>query len=143
MWQSPSQRARSASRKSEREKNRKPLHIKRTVVQLEMTQGEPNPVEVRLVLNDLSAKGAGLFSPKPLTPGQEVKLNIAEPFNIQVKAKVIWCQEHNANSHVLSDRPFSYRVGAEFILTSPDEKDNIKKFCEEIEKNHLYSLRAV
>jgi hypothetical protein len=148
MWQAPNQRVRAVAnaKKREREKSRRPIHIKRINAQLEVKQAnsqETFKTHVRLILNDLSTKGVGLFSPEPLVPGQDIVLSIADPHQINLKARVIWCQEHTANSHVISAQPFSYRMGLEFELSTVEEQQSIKVFCEEVSKNHLYSVKAV
>src|SRR5690242_8040716 len=136
MWHAPNQRVRALAnaKRRERERARRPIHIKRIIAAIEITDGstntanpnEPQPeqpkLNVRLVLNDLSPKGAGLFSPEQLIPGQMVSLRITDPEHLTIKAKVIWCQEYHANSHVLSQQSYSYRIGIEFILSPSEEQ---------------------
>jgi len=153
MWQAPNQRMRALanSKKRERERLRKPLHVKRitaTIQPLPSEGDEPSTTQenlltpVRLILNDLSPKGAGLFSPTPFQPGQKISMSIKEPEHLSLKAKVIWCQSYHANSHVLSNQAYSFRMGVEFILT-PTEEQELKIFCGEVAKNHVFSVRSV
>jgi hypothetical protein len=100
-------------------------------------------LSVRILLNDLSTKGVGLFSPLFLAPGQLIVLTITDPLQITLQARVIWCQEHSVNSHVISSQSFSYRLGVEFTLETLEEQQSIKAFCEEVTKNYLYSLKVV
>jgi hypothetical protein len=150
MWHAPNQRVRALAnaKRRERERARRPIHIKRIIATIEIAT-TPEPAEsgqpklhVRLVLNDLSPKGAGLFSPEPLIPGQSVFLKITDPEHLTIKAKVVWCQEYHANSHVLSNQSYSYRIGIEFVL-SPSEEQAVKIFCDEVAKNFLFSVKAV
>jgi hypothetical protein len=149
MWQTPNQRIRAAAnaKRRERERSRKPIHIKRILAQIELASPTPDgpstKTDVRLMLNDLTPKGVGVFSPAALAAGQEVVILITSPVQINIKARVIWCQEHAANSHVISSQPFSYRVGFEFTGTTPDERNAIKAFCDEINTAHLYKVGSV
>lgn len=148
MWQAPNQRVRAASnaKKREREKNRKPIHLKRINAQLELNstpQEGAEKVSVRILLNDLSTKGVGLFSPHFLAPGQMIILTITDPLQITLHARVIWCQEHSANSHVITNHSYSYRLGIEFTLETLEEQQSIKAFCDEVAKTYLYSPKAV
>jgi PilZ domain len=148
MWQAPNQRVRASAnaKKRERERSRRPLHIKRIHAELELVtsdSGHPFKTEVRVILNDLSPRGVGIFSHESLVAGQEVTLDIKDPYKIHLRARVIWCQEYDAYSHVLSSNPYSYRLGLEFVLPTGEEQTAIKTFCEEVSKNHLFSLKAV
>lgn len=145
MWHSPNQRLRAIAnaKKRERERARRPIHIKRIIASLDLGNVAPDApkTNVRLVLNDLSYKGAGLFSPIALTPGQQIVLAISEPSQLSIKCRVAWCQEYHANSHVLSQQPHSYRLGLEFLL-APEEESAVKAFCDEVAKNHLYTQKS-
>jgi hypothetical protein len=146
MWHAPNQRVRAvaSSKKRERDRARKPIHIKRIIAHIDVitpTGVPPVQTDVRLILNDLSPKGVGVFSSIPLVAGQETSLTISDPIQLKVKARVAWCQEHAANSHILSNQPFSYRLGLEFIMTA-EEEPVVKAFFEEISKTHLYAKAA-
>ena len=145
MWHAPNQRLRAIAnaKKRERERARRPIHIRRIIAEMCTLgpEGETPKTMVRLVLNDISPKGVGIFSPDSLSSGQEVKLELTEPSPFLLKARVVWCQEYHANSHVLTDRPYSYRMGLEFIVT-PEEEQTLKAFCDEISRKYLFTPRS-
>jgi hypothetical protein len=150
MWQAPNQRVRSIAnaKKRERERAKKPIHIKRinALIELLPLSEEKNPasaekVNIRLILNDVTTKGASFFARSPLTAGQKITLYLEEPTKIVIQAQVRWCQEYAANSHVLSQQPYSYRLGIEFILGSAEEQDAAKAFYDRVYQNHLYPNR--
>jgi len=150
MWHSPNQRLRALAnaKNRERERARRPFHIKRIVASLSTvshdTQSPPvPPVPIRVILNDLTIKGVGVFAQSSLVPGIEVIMNISEPMKLEIRSRVIWCQEHDANSHILSQDPFSYRLGVEFLLSNVEEQQSVKAFWEEVCRNYLYSPKAV
>ncbi len=145
MWHTPNQRVRAIAnaKKRERERNRRPLHIKRILATLESLNARPEEhtkLQIRLLLNDFTSKGAGLFSPHPMNPGDEVTLEISGPKHIKVKARIIWCQEFQANSHVLTKEPFSFRIGIQFNVT-PEEEKMLQAFSDELSNNFLYAAK--
>jgi hypothetical protein len=152
MWHSPNQRIRALNnaKQRERERARRPFHVKRVVAHLKI-QGpdvpaedqEPVPFPIRLVLNDLSVKGVGVFAASPLVPGQEVVLTITHPMTLEIRCRVVWCQEFAANSHVLSHATFSYRLGLEFQVSGLEDQINVRTFWDDMCRNYLYSLKAV
>ncbi len=141
MWHAPNQKIRNLTKK--REKSRKTIHIKRISADLHLISDQENKTSTRLILNDLSTKGAGIFSPTPFIGGQEVLIKIIDPKKLEIKARIIWCQQHTASSRVLSDVPFAYRIGVEFIFTSPEDQQKVDQYFEEVNKNFLYSSQAV
>ncbi len=146
MWQAPSQRARALAitKKRERDRNRHVFHIKRVWAEIKINtpiQEQPPISKVRVVLNDFSPTGVGFFAQHPLMVGQELAFTLEEPCRLYVKGKVIWCQEFDVDSHVLSSSSFSYRMGIRFVFESPEEAKAMKGFCDQLAKDHLY-LRA-
>lgn len=95
----------------------------------------------RVMLNDLSPKGVGLFSPIAIQPGQEVQLTIEEPKRFFVRGKIAWCQEYDANSHVLSRDPYSFRIGIEFEFTSAEEERQVREHCTMLIREHVFATR--
>ena len=157
MWQAPNQRVRAlaSAKKRERERLKRPLHIMRINAELEVVPLRPSsaatpaasspsspPAQIRLILNDLTARTASFFSPVPLVGGQEVKIKIVEPQELLLKAQISWCQEYAADSHVLSDHPYSYRIGVKFVHAGAAEKDALQEYCDAVQKNHLYPPKA-
>jgi hypothetical protein len=147
MWQAPNQRSRASisNRKRERDKTRRPLHLKRVQAELKVADPGQTPTvtSARVLLNDISPKGMGLFSASPFLPGTEIALTLSSPRQVYLRGRVAWCQEYDVDSKILSKNQFSYRVGIEFLFDSEAEEKSLKAFCEEIFKEHLFSLRAV
>ena len=145
MWQNPNQRLRAVAKAKKREKDRlkRPFHVKRVVAHIILNAGEKEEkIPVRVVLNDLGMKGVGLFSPYSFIPGQEVIIAISAPMEVQITSKVIWCQQHDANSHILSSQPHSYRLGLEFLYSSRLQQESIKALIDEVAQNFLYTTKS-
>lgn len=149
MWQSPNQRVRALAvqKRRDRDRNRRPVHVKRIMAELKfvvpLLGGNPEmqTLQARIVLNDLSPKGTGMFLAEAVNVGQVVTLEIRDPHPISIQGKVIWCQ-HDAGSHVLSQQPFAYRVGLEFVFKSTEEQAAIKQFVEELARDFLYTHKV-
>lgn len=141
MWQAPSQRMRALAvqKKRDRDRMRRPLHIKRVNAEIKLLslQAEPQVTIARVILNDLTPKGMGLFCASPLLVGQEVAITLEEPKRIYLRGRIVWCQEYDADSHVLSQQSYSYRMGIQFIFESPEEQVAIRRFCEQLENEFL------
>ncbi len=134
MWHAPNQRTRAQNqiKKREREKQRHSIHLKRITAHLEpiLPTTPPSPlVQARLLINDLSLKGIGLYSSAPLIADQEIHLTISEPGSIKIRCRIVWCQDSHAGSHILTQQAFNYRIGLEFIFTS-DEQNQFIEFCK-------------
>jgi PilZ domain len=141
MWQSPNQRVRAAAnaRKRERERLKMPFHIKRVVASVAVVvpgQAEPTRVDVRVILNDFTTKGMGLFSAHRFSSGDEVTIQLETPSKIELKGKIAWCQEYEVRGKVLTEHSFSYRVGLNFAFASPEEEKAVKAFCDDLLQNH-------
>ncbi len=147
MWQTPNQAGGPPSQGKKKRRSKRLFHIKRMDALCEVFQpGEPGTdaapsvatsTTVRLVLNDFSLKGAGFFASIMLREGQEIRLTLTEPSKLVLVAKVIWCQEYNLNSHVISKEPFAFRAGVEFDLKTPEESSALGALLEEIQAQHL------
>jgi len=147
MWQSPNQRVRAIAnaRKRERDRLMQQFHFRRVEAEIKLlTVGAENspPMPVRVILNDLSPKGMGLFSVQNVISGQEVLITLKEPKALTIKARVIACQEYENESHILSPKSYPYRLGVKFIFDSPEQEQQVKEFCEEIEREYLYGSKA-
>jgi len=90
------------------------------------------PAPVRILLNDFSPVGVGVFSKIPLSVGQEIAVTFQEPRRFYVKGRILWCKEYHHGSPVMSDNNFSYRVGVEFVFESEEESQQVVKFYEEL-----------
>jgi hypothetical protein len=134
------------ARKREREKKRRPLHIKRVQAEIRVISGKLGQpaiiTQARLVLNDISAQGVGLFAVEALTPGQTVAITLEDPYRFYVKGRVVWCQENDPESHVIHQQNFGYRVGVQFLIETPEETADVQKFLRELAEKHLFKTAA-
>lgn len=138
MWQAPNQKKGGAGTKRSSDRWQRPMHIKRITVELRKSPTEgvpamgPELVQARLVLNDLSPSGIGVFCAEAMAPGQEVALMLSTPATIYLRGRVVYCQEHFSPSHVISETPFGFRAGIQFTFQSADEQAAVTKFCEQL-----------
>ena len=135
MWQSPNQRVRAQvnARKRERERLKMPFHIKRVLATVELGDQK---IDVRLILNDLTPRGMGLFSSHRFSAGDEVTIHLESPKKMQIKGKIAWCQEYEVRGKVLTEHSFSNRVGLSFVFSSPEEEQAMKAYCAEVLESH-------
>ncbi|OFZ84900.1 MAG: hypothetical protein A3K03_09095 [Bdellovibrionales bacterium RIFOXYD1_FULL_44_7] len=134
-------RAIATNKKRERERLRRPIHIKRVHAELKIAEKEPGKnlsATVRVFLNDFSPKGIGVLSSAKLNIGQEVSLTLDQPTQIAIRGKIVWCQEYKPDSHIMSAVGFSHRAGVEFTPSSPEEKQKLKEYYDELTKHYLY-----
>lgn len=146
MWQAPNQRIRQGSgpKKRDGRKSRR-FHVKRVNAEIKALgppQAPATVTQARLVLNDLSPRGLGLFASAPMLVGQEISLTIEEPKRFSVRGRIIWCQEYDAGTHILTDYPYHFRVGIEFLFETQEEENQVRDFCEEIERDYLCDTKA-
>jgi hypothetical protein len=142
MWQAPNHRTRAAGAKK-RERARRPIHLKRVLAEMKVVtppQSAPVITEVRVMLNDFSSKGLGIFSIIPVLVGQQVAITLQDPTRIYVRGRVVWCREYDADTHVLSSKAYSYRMGIQFVFDSPEEEQAVAEFCELIARDHVHSV---
>lgn len=152
MWQSPNQRVRALAnaRKRERERWLQPFHIRRVEADLKLvtpgvptgTSAEPQQVPARVVLNDLSPKGIGLFTTQALIADQEIILTIRQPREITLKGRVVSCQEYDSGSHILSEQSFTHRIGVRFLLESPEQEKAITDLYNDLNREYLHGSKA-
>lgn len=144
MWNAPNKNQKNAARR--RERARRAIHLKRITATLTSRSQSSQPTEdangmaVRLLLNDLSVKGVGLYSTHPFPVGHEVNLAITEPMRLDIPGRVAWSQEFGSTSHILSKHPYSYRMGIEFVL-SPTEEQTVQIFCDEVLRDYLFTVK--
>lgn len=146
MWQAPNQRGKALAnqRKRDRERMRQNFHLRRVRAQIKISEpmAPATSTHARLILNDLSPKGMGMFSEAPLMVGQIVAITIEEPRRFYVHGRIVWCQEYDANSHVLSETSFSYRVGVEFVFETKEEEKSVREYCENLVQEYVYGRKA-
>jgi hypothetical protein len=126
----------AASRRKKREKGRKSLHFRRVSAQIKVLGGMSLIHDARVILNDLSPKGLGIFAPVALHSGQEVAITLEKPRRFYVKARVVYSLAIDGAGKVITDCTYCHRVGLEFILDSPEEAQAVLEFYEEM--NRLY-----
>lgn len=147
MWQAPNAKARSPGKKSARSRGRGTLHIKRVTAEIrgvgETAIREDSATEgmARLLLNDLTAKGVAVFCTHAFPAGQEVAILVPLPTQIYLRGRVMFCQEREFTTAIISPQPFAYRIGIEFIFENLVEEAAVKKYCEDVMKS-LYSAAA-
>lgn len=109
------------------------IHVKRIDAIIEILDQDINKkISVRIILNDLTTQGLGAFSAFPVSPGESILFIIEKPISLKVPAKVIWCSEFNIGTHILSSKPFNYRIGIEFTPSTEEEKACIQAFYNEV-----------
>lgn len=152
MWQAPNQRvgAIQNAKKRQQERLKRPIHLKRvraemrlipnkeTHAQAATTDEQGETIEARVLLNDLSSTGIGIYAAEPMNPGCKVVITLAEPIQIQITGCVIWCQEQPACGAVITSEAFNFRIGVKFVFGSPEEEKALQDYCAEIQKQHLY-----
>lgn len=106
-----------------------PFHRVSAEIQITSTR---QTSEARVFLTDLAPEGVGIFLPIPLSKGDMVNLVINQPKHLFVKGKVTSCAPYTLNNKVISTENFSYRIGIQFVFDSPEEKANVKKYCDEL-----------
>lgn len=153
MWQAPNQRAGAAynAKKRQQERNRKPFRLRRvraevrlippekTIAQAESESAIGELREARVILNDLSPGGIGIYAPGPMYPGDKIRITLTEPRKIAVEGRVIWCQNQGFGNHVISEQSFNYRVGVQFIFDTEESRQAFVQFCEDLRQNYLYA----
>jgi hypothetical protein len=156
MWQSQNQRTQAAqiSKKRQEERLARPMHLQRVRAEIrlvppeevhgsvttESPQGEI--CDARIMLNDLSVSGIGIYAAESMAPGLAVRITLQEPHMINVEGKVIWCQDELSASRILSARPFPFRIGIQFTFKTPEEENVFRATCEDLRKNRLYAPKS-
>jgi hypothetical protein len=95
-------------------------------------------IEARVLLNDLSTTGIGIYASKPMNPGSKVIVTLDEPIQIQICGEVVWCQEQPACGPVITSEAFNQRIVVKFVFANADDEKKLQDYCEEIQKQHLY-----
>jgi hypothetical protein len=153
MWQAPNQRIEAIKNAKKRQQDRlnKPLHLKRVRAEVRLvpqkethaqasTQGENGQaIEARVMLNDISPHGIGIYSKEKMIPGMSVQVSLEGPKEIKVTGSVMWCQEQFAGGGIISAQAHNFRVGVKLQFATPEEEKTFNDYCAEIEKQYLYS----
>jgi len=140
MWQAPNSRAHSiaAARKRARDRVKNSVHIKRVHADVKVAQvNGANIGDVRIILNDFTPKGVGIFAGKALPVGQTVSITLQLSRQIYVRGTVIDCHEQSNHSHVISDQRYSYRIMIKFVFETEEEREQLTSFCDSIQREHI------
>ena len=70
-------------------------------------------------------------------------MTVDQPKRLYVRDRIVWCLEHGANSHVLSESKYSYRVGIQFIFDTDEERKALETYVQELEKEFLYGKESL
>lgn len=128
------------------QRNRLPVHFKRARAEVKLSGLGADPtkiIEARVLLNDITPKGIGLFTTSPMLPSQEISITVDQPKRLYVRGRIVWCMEHNANTHILSETKYAYRVGIQFIFDTEEERQALAKYVQELEAQFLYGKEAL
>lgn len=129
-------------------KGRIPLHLRRIRAELKIldraTQAVKEQRQVRVLMNDLSSTGCGMFCIGPLKAGEMIEIlfeTAAGPLSI--RGIVAWCQENMIRSKVFSEQTqFSHRIGIEFKFKDAEEQRTVTKLYENYAVEVLFGARA-
>ena len=98
--------------------------------------------EARIMLNDLSPSGIGIYGPEPIQKGKLVTIFLQHPQAVQVEGRVIWCQRDDYGERIISQERYPYRIGVKFVFKTIEDEALFKTFCEDLQKNHLYAPKS-
>jgi hypothetical protein len=145
MWQAGNQRRGPGDKNRKRDRAKMPFHIKRVKasLKLEVPGGEARIIEAQVLLNDFSPEGMGLFTANKFNPDEQITISLESPKKIEIKARIAWSQEITVVGKILKAQACSYRAGVEFQFATPEEKEAVRAFCDELlNTHHCVSLRA-
>jgi len=108
------------------------FHLKRVLGRLDSLEPGGESYSVRLLLNDLNAQGAALFSAKPVAPGLKAKLWLPAPHEMVVAGQISWLREFEERRRVFTADPQPFRLGFIFQFGSPEEASHVRALCDEL-----------
>jgi hypothetical protein len=94
----------------------------------------------RVILNEFSDAGVGVYTTERLRMGQEVALTIDEPRRFYITGRIVFCVEVRSDSKIMQQIHFPWRVGVEFIYRSDAERSEVAAYCDELRKSWLGAL---
>lgn len=134
------------AKKRRRERLRIPMHVRRVRADLRVLNADPSvpptTLEARIMFNDISLSGAGIFCTQMISSGREIELLLGGPQNLTLRGKVVWCQEYMSSTHVVSATPFTHRAGIQFTFKDAAEETTLKKLYEDFAKDVLFGNQA-
>lgn len=117
-----------------------PFHMRRVSGLIKVTDGAalaPDLVPARLILNDLTPKGARIFTSYPLMPGQQIQLTLEHPEYFYVRAQVVHCAQVSVSNKILSPQSFHHRIEIRFTFESDLEILRVRNYCQDIYKRYV------
>lgn len=131
MWQSPNQKiTRGSSKRGGRGQPQSSLHVKRVTAEIRSTSAQEIQGLARILMNDLTPRGVGVYCDKPFVAGQEIAIALTISGPICLRGVVLYCKEQDEKNHVISDTPFYYRLAVKFVFASAAEEAEVAKYCE-------------
>lgn len=93
---------------------------------------DPVILEGVLSLADLNPLGMTLFLEAQLVPGSDVSVTLEQPRQFYVRGGIVSCHNYLADSKVIFERPLAFRCAVKFKFDSPEEAEEVRKYCEYI-----------
>lgn len=143
MWNGSNQRIKALMSARERERLRltRPIRVERADLNLNFkdADGSATDIQGRALLNEFETSGICLYTTMTLAPNLDLTLTISHPQTFTIQARVVWCQYQPSSSHVVTSKPYAYRVGLAFHFADAAQEEAFKKFCLEMKENYAIS----
>jgi hypothetical protein len=88
----------------------------------------------RIFLSDLSAMGVSAYCSQSFAAGQEVALVIEFSTMIYLRGIVVYSSEKDSPTQIISNTPFNYRIGIQFVFDDAAERAAVSKYCNDLKK---------
>lgn len=121
------------------------LTIRKVPVQVSVQASLTGPTQIDwgyVVLNDITPNGMYVFSTQSYPKDRVVSLTLEEPRRFYARARVISSQNVRQDSHIISEKTYSYRVALEYEIQTEEERKTLREFSEEVQRVYLYKRRA-
>jgi hypothetical protein len=102
----------------------------------------PVVLKCRVILNDFSATGVGIFTTEPIMAGEPVAITLEYPKRFYCKGIIAWSEAIPTTSKVLSEPNYAFRMGIEFTFATPEEEKAVQDFYAELQKEHILPKAA-
>lgn len=132
MWSNAQQ-----PKKKKKKQKGAPKHLVRAQAQIKK---DNDILNARIVLNDFKPTGVEVYCTGKLTKGQKIALTLDHPKRFYSNGVILWCEELQLGHRIISENPFSFRVGIQFTFASDEEKKTVAEYAEEILTNCLGGL---
>ncbi len=147
MWEIPRFRIRAYVKAIQKQRsdrraasNKNNTRMKRTQAQLITSNGFGVPVTIipaRVVLNDMQPTEMALFATEPFEEGSVINLTIEEPRRFFITGRVVSCFSNEANTRILTQQAYHYRIRLRFLFNSMEEVVAVKEYCEYLNRVEL------